>query len=289
MKRCLQCDTTFESPSWDCPSCGFSPAVIDGYRAFAPDLAQENDGMAPHSHALLDRLQEGNFWFRARNNLIMDLVKAHFPGAQRVLEVGCGTGFVLKAVRRALPQAAIVGSEIYANGLGHAAKRLGERGEVLQMDARHIPYEKEFDLVCAFDVLEHIEEDEDALREIIRATKPGGGVLLSVPQHPSLWSAADDYAHHKRRYRIGELKEKCLKAGLHVERDTSFVSSLLPLMALQRYRRRSVKSFDPSEELRLAGPLNQALEAVLNAERLLISAGVSLPFGGSRFVVARKL
>ena len=96
-------------------------------------------------------------------------------------------------------------------------------------------------MVGAFDVIEHISEDEEALAQLRRAVRPGGGVLVTVPQHPRLWSPADDYGEHKRRYRRRELVEKVSAAGLEIERITSFVSLLLPAMIASRFldRRRA--------------------------------------------------
>jgi len=289
MKKCISCQHAFDSRIWTCPQCGFSPAERGGRPAFAPALADENDGMDGALHKDLDELQAGNFWFRARNKLIVQLAKKHFPTATRIIEVGCGTGYVLGGLREAFPNADLVGSEIYSVALDAAQSRVGSRGEILQMDAREIPFEDEFDLMCAFDVLEHVSEDALVLKQMFNATKRGGGILLSVPQHPFLWSPIDDFSHHKRRYRRHELETKCESAGFSVVQTTSFVSMLLPLMAAQRLRQRRHTEIDPVAELKISGPLNKALEAVLDAERILISAGISLPVGGSRFVAARKI
>ncbi len=288
MKLCLNCAQRFDTASWKCVSCGFEPETVGGYLAFAPDLAEQNDGMDAASHAQLDQLQNKNFWFKARNRLVRDLAKQFFPSANRIMEVGCGTGFVLVALRQAFPSGVITGSEIYASGLGPAQKRLSGSGEVLQMDARKIPFREEFDLICAFDVLEHITEDTDVLSQMHEALKPGGGVLLSVPQHPALWSAVDDCSFHKRRYAAQELQDKCRDAGFNIMRTTSFVSFLLPLMALARLKKKDANTLDAAAELKISGFVNSGLEAVLEVERRLISAGISFPIGGSRFVAAVK-
>ncbi len=288
MKRCLSCKNSFEADAWNCDVCGFEPKKISTYLAFAPELAESNDGMDSSIHDVLDKVQHKNFWFRARNRLIHDLAVRYFPKAHRIMEVGCGTGYVLSALRKAFPYGQITGSEIYANGLGPAERRLGDQGNVLQMDAREIPFTDEFDLICAFDVLEHITEDGDVLAEMHRALKPSGGLLLSVPQHPFLWSAVDDYSFHKRRYTTSELQNKCRKAGFEIVRSTSFVSFLLPLMAMARLKKRNEDKLDPVAELMTSGFMNFALEAVLEGERRLISTGLSFPAGGSRFVAAIK-
>jgi len=244
--------------------------------------------MEPDAHHRLERLQELSFWFRVRNRLVSDLVRRYFPVAKRVLEIGCGTGYVLQALRTALPQSCLSGSEIYVNGLPYAANRMGPEVSLFQMDAREIPYAAEFDLICAFDVLEHVDEDERVLQELYRALRPGGGVLLSVPQHPFLWSRSDEISFHKRRFRRGELEAKCRKAELDVIYSTSFVTSLLPVMLLQRLVWGRRKGFNADAELALPRRLDQALEFILDLERKTLRVGLSFPFGGSRFVAARR-
>ncbi|ARM87426.1 SAM-dependent methyltransferase protein [Rhizobium sp. CIAT894] len=288
MKRCLACDAVYEADIWRCPKCDTIVPLEDGFLTFAPALAHDNDGFASSSHEQLQALQHGSFWFRARNRLITDLVRRYFVKSQRALEVGCGTGFVLTALREALPQAVLCGSEIYLNGLPYARERLKGAGQLFQMDARDLPFHGEFDLLCAFDVLEHIDEDELVLRQMAQALRADGGVLLAVPQHPGLWSRNDDLAFHKRRYRRGELEQKCAAAGLDVIFSTSFVTSLLPVFALQRATRSRSKDHDPARELQLPRFVDRSFEMLLDGERQLIRLGVRLPAGGSRFVVARK-
>src|SRR4030095_1631809 len=105
--------------------------------------------------------------------------------------------------------------------------------------ARRIPFRGEFDVIGAFDVLEHIKEDEEVLAQMYQATRPRGGVLLTVPQHSFLWSEVDDYSRHVRRYSASELKAKVKRAGFETLRTTSFVSLLLPVMFISRLRQRS--------------------------------------------------
>jgi SAM-dependent methyltransferase len=232
-------------------------------------------------------MQDQSFWFRARNRLIGDLVRRYASHAAVVMEIGCGTGFVLAGLQRALRDAHLVGSEVDAGALPLARTRVGAAVALLQMDARAIPFSNEFDLLCAFDVLEHIEDDVSALSEIHRALKPGGIALLAVPQHPWLWSWADDYGKHKRRYRRRELSEKCRGVGFNVAFETSFVTSLLPLMAGSRLLAR-ISPERRTNELALPRWLDRSCDAALDAERVCIKAGLRLPVGGSRFVVARK-
>src|SRR4030095_11666933 len=151
--------------------------------------------------------------------------------AKTFLEIGCGTGFVLSGVKEALPSLTLAGSEIFSEGLGFAAQRLPDV-DLFQMDARRIPFREEFDVIGAFDVLEHIQEDEAVLTQMYAATKKGGGILITVPHHPFLWSGSDEFARHARRYKTRELCDKVRRAGFHVLRVTSFVSVLLPALIL---------------------------------------------------------
>jgi SAM-dependent methyltransferase len=260
--------------------------MVDDFLVFAPELAASNDGMAPDAHHRLEASQGGSFWFRARNRLIADMMKRHFPQAKSVLEIGCGTGYVLKGLQAALPSVRLAGSEIYSVGLHYARRRLGLNVELFQMDARAIPFREQFDVVCAFDVIEHIDEDVEVLGEMHGAVRPGGGIFLSVPQHPWLWSRTDEIAHHKRRYRTDELSDKCRAAGFSILRTTSFVSTLLPAMLAQRLLRTRKAEYDPCDEMRLPPILDRTFDVLLDTERWLIASGFSLPIGGSRFVLA---
>jgi SAM-dependent methyltransferase len=229
----------------------------------------------------------GNFWFQARNVLIIQTLRRFFPDLRRLLEIGCGTGFVLSGVAAAFPAAELTGSEVFSAGLPYAAARLLQ-AEFLQMDARTIPYVEHFDVVGAFDVLEHIAEDEQVLAEIHKALRPGGGLIVAVPQHSWLWSQQDELACHVRRYTANELRRKAVAAGFIPIYETSFVSLLLPLMWLSRYRGKTDEQQDPLRELRIGQIANRMLGAVMALERGFIRSGVRFPFGGSRLLVAKR-
>jgi SAM-dependent methyltransferase len=265
------------------------PKKVEGYLAFSPLLAEVSDGFETKAFTQLVTLEGNNFWFVSRNRLIVWALQRYFPQAKNFLEIGCGTGFVLSGIEQAFPQLTLYGSEIFTAGLDFASQRLS-RAKLFQMDARQIPFEDEFDAIGAFDVLEHIRDDTTVLSEMYRATQAQGGIMITVPQHPWLWSQADDRAHHVRRYRAQELKTKVESAGFKVVRMTSFVSLLLPLMFLSRLQQRQPKpEYKETSELRIYGWMNAMLENVLNVERPLIQLGISFPWGGSLLLIAKKL
>jgi hypothetical protein len=125
------------------------------------------------------------------------------------------------------------------------------------------------------------------LQELARVTKPGGIVVLTVPQHRWLFSVADVAAHHKRRYTRGELLGKLRAAGFTPIRATSFVSLLLPAVVAARFSR-SEAGYDPMDEFRIHPLVNRLSQAIMTLERLLIRWGLSFPAGGSLLVVARR-
>jgi SAM-dependent methyltransferase len=186
-----------------------------------------------------------------------------------------------------MPELELSGGELGPHGLRVARQRLAD-AFLYELDARALPFRGEFDVVCAFDVLEHIDEDVAVMEEMRLAGKPGALILLSVPQHRRLWSAADDYAGHKRRYSRSELLGKLASAGLAPELVTSFASAVLPLMVASRIRTRLARStYDPTMEHRQAERTDALLSRLMSIDLRLIRAGRSLPAGGSLFVAAR--
>lgn len=288
MRRCLACEARFEGEGWRCPACGWEPAHR-GFPLFAPEAAAGDEGMERGVFATLARLEPTSFWFRNRNRLLVSVLRRSFPHARSFLELGCGTGYVLTAVRRAMPTLEVTGAELYVEALEAARDRL-PGVELLQVDGRRLPYEHEFDVAGVFDVLEHVEEDEAVLAELARTIRPGGGLVVTVPQHRWLWSAVDDYSHHKRRYGRRELVAKLERAGFEVRRVTSFVTVLLPVMALSRVmrRRQATEALDPYADFRLPRAVDLAFELLLRAETAALARGGSLPAGGSLLAVAER-
>lgn len=260
----------------------------------APELADKCDGFDASAFATLHDAEAQNFWFRSRNRVLTGLVRdAKLSKDASFLEIGCGTGFVLGHLSRRFPFH-FTGSDAFMEGLLLARNR-APRCAFVQLDATRIPYVKEFDAAGAFDVIEHIDEDEAVLAGLHQSLKPGGRLFLSVPQHPLLWSEADRVACHKRRYTRRELLEKLHRAGFIPERVTSFVTCLLPLLAMSRVRRRAsgARAESLEDSLRALGLLlpwwlDRALEFAMRVDEALIRLGVSLPAGGSLLVVARK-
>ena len=130
----------------------------------------------------LAKAESGHWWFRSRNQILLWVLKKHIGKFESFLEVGCGTGFVLQAIKKHFPQVALYGSEYFEEGLVHARKRVPSVN-FTHLDVRGMHDFERFDCIGAFDVIEHINEDEIVLNNLSRALKPGGTLLLTVPQH----------------------------------------------------------------------------------------------------------
>ncbi len=288
MKQCLVCSAKSMTNLRECQNCGSVPQVVDGFDAYAPKLAHEGGGFKANYFENLAGLEEENFWFRARNEIIIWALKEYASNFSSLHEIGCGTGFVLSRIANVFPGALLSGSEIFTNGLQFAAQRLPSVN-LVQLDARSIPFVEEFDVIGAFDVLEHIKEDGLVLEQIYKALKSDGVFLLTVPQHQWLWSAVDDYACHERRYSHQEIIQKLNSAGFEIVRSTSFVTALLPaMMASRSFSKGGNTEFNPMAECKIHPAINSLLERVLQVEFLGIKAGISYPVGGSRLVVSKK-
>lgn len=286
--RCVRCGSTNLDLHSRCDDCAYAPQRIDGFDCYAPELASMGGGYDASHYRVLAELESRNFWFRARNVLVLHVLRTYAPTMQRFLEIGCGTGYVLNGVSKAYPRAEVMGSEIFVEGLRHAAERLGS-AHLLQMDARAIPYSGCFDAIGAFDVIEHIEEDRRVLAEMHRALVDNGVLVLTVPQHRWLWSAQDEHAHHVRRYTRDELVGKVTDGGFEILKVTSFVTALLPVMMLSRMRKPDpAMEANPFREFRIPRWLDRMLYTAMWVDIALVKLGFTLPLGGSLLLIARK-
>lgn len=307
MKLCIACKKQFTaSPAsnkqhsgvrhqplvpreWLCPVCEFLPVTLDEIVAFAPERADSDIGFKQDHYRKYAEIEKNNFWFSARNKLIIWALQHYFSPCSNFLELGSGNGLVLAAIQETSPAFTLTGSDIANTALQYLKQKVNN-ATLLQMDGRTIPFVDEFDIIGAFDMLEHIAEDEQVLQQMYQAVKPGGGIILTVPQHPFLWSQHDVQLCHVRRYTKNELVNKVSKAGFQLTKITSFVSLLLPFMIISRlFKHKSVRGFDCLAELQLPIMLNNAFSKILNLERSIIKLGFNLPVGGSLLLIAKKI
>jgi SAM-dependent methyltransferase len=254
----------------------------------------EAGGYDPAFFDELARIEDRHFWFSTRNRLILGLargISSSSSPCHLVLEVGCGTGNVLRVLETAFPNCKLIGLELWLDGLRYARRR--SSACLVQADIRHSPFGKQFDLVGMFDVLEHLPDDQETLRLVHDSLRPGGKLLLTVPAHPSLWSYFDEAAHHCRRYSADGIRRKLEDEGFEVEFLSQFMACIFPILWIYRKLsglRRNTSSTKQlaSEEFRLVPVVNRILTGLLDLETKWICRGHSLSVGTSLVVVARK-
>jgi SAM-dependent methyltransferase len=291
MKICISCNRLFDTGGWECPSCGAAPRTSEGFLSFIDFEAEQLGSYDGRFFPELSRLEAGNFWFRYRNDLILRAIGLHTQDRRSLLDVGCGTGLVLSAVHHIFPWIDLSGADLYLQGLQYARTRL-PGAAFYQMDTCRMPFQGEFDFILALDVLEHTENDALALDEMFRSLRKRGCIIVTVPQHPWLWSAQDDKSFHRRRYTRRALVNRLAGAGFEITHVTSFITLLLPVMALSRIMAtlfsEQAAGHDPMRELRIAPSLNRVLYGICMAERQLLKAGLSPGAGGSLLCIGEK-
>lgn len=267
--------------------------LIKGIKCYSPEEADRYADYPDDGFDVTDKLEEKSFWVRSRNRLLKSVVlrRANEFQNPRMLEIGCGTGDFIQQLS-GNDNLRITGSEIYLKGL-HYAKKKQPHVEFIQYDAKHGVLPDKFDLIAAFDVIEHIDDDIAAISNIADMLTPRGYFIVTVPQHKFLWSKLDQIVKHKRRYSRRELVSKLQDHGFEIAQRTSFLFVLFPLMAAARLLDRP-SAQEPEEdsgiESRVSFPraLNWLFDKMMRIDEALIAAGASLPFGGTLLAVARK-
>ena len=231
-------------------------------------------------------LDQRHWWYRARRKVLADLIRREAAPAAgaRVLEIGCGTGHNLDMLGEFGTVEAV---ELDEEARAIAEQRLGR--EVMSAPLPELAgiAERQYDLIAALDVIEHIDDDRAAVAAIAAKLKRGGKFVITVPAHQWMWSAHDVVNHHKRRYSKAALRRLIHASPLRLEKLGYFNSLLFPLAAAERLVSKARGKDSADLELPSA-PLNAALEAVFAAERHLVGR-LPLPPGLSLFAVASAI
>ena len=228
-------------------------------------------------------LDDRHWWYRARRRIIADLIRreAHLPPDAEILEIGCGTGHNLAMLS---DFGHVEGLELDDEARAISEKRLGRRVMSSPLPELGEVPDRHYDLIGAFDVIEHIDDDRAALASIATKLKPGACFIMTVPAHQWMWSAHDTVNHHKRRYSRSGLKALIQASPMKLRKLGYFNSLLFPLAVAERAASKLRGKEDADVKLPPA-PLNTALEKVFAAERYL-AGRLPLPPGLSLFAVA---
>jgi len=242
--------------------------------------------MQPLEYTRLAEFEDTYWWHIGRGHIIAEQL-ARFLGERtgtQILNVGSGTGGTVPLLER-------FGSVLNVDVAEEAVEACRRRGirNVMKVEGIHLPFHEElFDLVTALDVLEHIENDAEALTEWHRLLKPDGKLLLTVPAYQWLWSEHDESLHHYRRYTASSLHGLLNRVGFRIIKKTYAICFSFPLIVGYRLLRSVLpwRRSCPSYVI-VPRPVNSFLVALLSLEARLLRF-LNIPFGTSVLMIAEK-
>jgi SAM-dependent methyltransferase len=236
------------------------------------------------TYAIEAEVEATHWWFTGRRRLLGRMIAAFgLPADARILDIGTSTGTNLRMLRD-LGFSRYEGLDMSDEAVRWCAEK--GYGRVTRGDASALPFpDASFELVLATDIIEHVDDDGLALREVRRVLKPGGRVLVTVPTFRMLWGLQDDVSHHKRRYRLHELSERIEAAGLDV-RSGFYFNYLLFLPILLARRMIALLGVELQSENQVNSPLINRLLCWIFRFDVWSAPKLRPPFGVSCLVVA---
>jgi SAM-dependent methyltransferase len=244
--------------------------------------------MSPDAYIEMARTQATHWWFVARRDILRSQIsRLNLPPNADILEIGSGTGANLDLLA---DFGNVVALEMRAEAIALAEQRCGGTAGRISMRQGTCPQDlptlsQKFDLICLFDVLEHIEQDCESLAQLAMLLKRGGTLMLTVPAYQWMWGPHDVHLHHKRRYNKRSLSDRCAYAGLSVSRMSHFNTLLFPLAVVGRMLEK-VTGRNTSAAETPPAPINALFRRLFALERHLLPR-MQLPFGLSLLLLAQ--
>jgi 2-polyprenyl-3-methyl-5-hydroxy-6-metoxy-1,4-benzoquinol methylase len=229
-------------------------------------------------------LYQRHWWWRSRERAILQVIRKHsgINSRERILDVGCGDGLFFD---RLAEFGEVEGVEPDETQIGpHSPYRsriqIGALGPAFRTDRR-------YSLVLLLDVLEHIENPQEALRQVNSFLEPAGALLLTVPAFNSLWTDHDTINHHRIRYRRASLHPLLKAAGFEVVEDEYWYQWTCPVKLVLHFWQALVR---PSPKVPTVPPawINHALYGISRLEQRTLAAG-GIPFGSTLMAYCRKI
>jgi SAM-dependent methyltransferase len=235
-------------------------------------------------------IQKRHWWFVGRRRTFIQLIDHYLQKGEpkRLLDIGCGTGSNMESLARF---GDVLGIDLSMEAIEHC-KSLGF--PLFHGDIMHVPFkDDQFDVITAFDVIEHIEDDFGALREIYRVCRIGGIAIFAVPAYEFLWGEHDELAHHLRRYTLRQLRSVALRSGFEIEKISYNNFFLFPVGVVFRYLKRFLRILNKNRGIHsdftsTAPPIvNPILREIFSLEGKLLKY-VSFPLGLTIICICRK-
>lgn len=239
-------------------------------------------------HASYAQIEETSFWFAHRNTMI-GLAVDRFRPQGPIIDVGGGNGFVSRGLNaRGYP------TIVVEPGQGGVDTSLARGLNVIRgLFTPEMFTAGSAAAIGLFDVVEHIPDDLAFLKDCNRAIARDGYLYATVPAFEWLWSVDDDYARHCRRYTASSLRSVLEKAGFTVSYLTYFFSLLVPPLLVvrtipSRFGLRRDIAGDKSTAEHRRTLLADVAERLLSFEQTCVRNNMTVPFGTSLLVVAKK-
>jgi len=242
------------------------------------------EGMESVEYALMEEVEETMWWYHGLHANILGAIGKYAPSPDDLLDAGCGTGGMLKAVRDRYPSSRLHGLDISEQAC--IATRAKSGASVVRGSVDALPYaDRSFDAVISSDVLGYDLDVDAAVRGFFRVLRPGGRAILNLAAYQWMLSYHDRAVGQSHRYTRSSAKELLLRHGFRITFASYWNTILFPLMIAKRKLApvtiaSDVKPFPPL--------LNNAFKTCLALERAFILRGVPLPFGGSVLIIAQR-
>ena len=236
----------------------------------------------------LYRIEDKYWWAKAHQKVIISLLEStvNLSSLKRILDIGCGGGGLLSRLKS------------YGQGYGidlslKAIKycKMRQLSNIICGQANSLPIKHEsFDVICAVELMEHVEDEQVLLGEFSRIMKKGAILLITAPAFNFLFSKHDEWVGHKRRYTVAGVKTILSSAGFKIIQASYFHMLLFPvLFVMSKWGRFASAAQKKQTVVELPLFLNQLLTLLLCAEIPILKQKISLPFGSSVIVLAQKI
>ncbi len=255
-----------------------------GVSGWTDDLTNFHEDLAGDSHPID---------VASRNRAIAELRKHLRTAKPTVIDIGCSSGFFLRDLRKAMPEAELIGADYVQGPLRKLASRMPGI-PLLQFNAVKCPLPDAcVDAAVLLNVFEHIDQDVEAMRQVCRILKPGGVAVIELPAGEHLYDVYDKHLMHFRRYELGDLKRRLVMAGFQIESASHLGSFVYPMFRSVKLRNRRYLNAPEEEQKRVVAESisrsgsNPLMKLAMQAE-LALGRFVSYPAGIRCVVTCRK-
>ena len=282
MLICHKCSNNImrEEEKYICSSCKEEYPIIQNVPYFNKDINSQEYNFNEYTIEI-DKIADAeldHFWFESRRNLILQVFNKYISKKDKIIEIGAGTGSVARMLNENGYDLSI--GEIHEHGIKYALENNQANLPIYQFDIMKNPFKNHFDVVGLFDVLEHIKDDELAIKYIYTMLRDNGKIIITVPAHMWLWCEDDEVSNHYKRYELDSLKELLKQEGFSIKYATNFFISIIPLLYLRTKSSSSAK-------IKINPIINIILSTISNIENKFLNL-ISSKIGGSIIIVAEK-